>query len=100
MAILAIFKGEGFTKEMYENLRQEVDWEHKNPAGAIFHAAGFDENGNAHVADIWESQEALDEFFKSRLVPAFRKLDIPAPKAEVFPAYNVFAYPQIDQYKA
>jgi hypothetical protein len=26
MAILAIFTGDGFTKQMYEELRKEVDW--------------------------------------------------------------------------
>ena len=48
MAILAIVTGDGFTKQMYEQLRKEVDWEHKHPAGVIFHAASFDNSGN-HV---------------------------------------------------
>jgi hypothetical protein len=46
MAILAIVTGDGFTKEMYEQLRREVDWEHKHPTGVIFHAASFDNSGN------------------------------------------------------
>jgi hypothetical protein len=35
MAILAIFKANGITKEMYEALRKEVDWEHQHPNGAV-----------------------------------------------------------------
>jgi hypothetical protein len=53
MAILAIFTGNNITKQMYEALRKEVDWEHNHSAGVIFHAAGFDESGkNVRVADI------------------------------------------------
>lgn len=67
MAILAIFTGNNVTKQMYEALRKEVDWEHNHPAGVILHAAGFDESGNnVRVADIWESEEDLNNFVSSR----------------------------------
>lgn len=99
MSILAIFKGKGFTKEMYENARKEIDWEHKNPAGAVFHAAAFDDGGMLHVVDVWDSAESMDAFFKDRLAPAFKKLNIPFPEYEVFPAHNINTYPSIDQYK-
>lgn len=53
MASLAIFTGNNVTKQMYEALRKEVDWEHNHPAGVILHAAGFDDSGNnVRVADI------------------------------------------------
>jgi hypothetical protein len=35
MAILAIFTGNNVTKQMYEALRKEVDWEHNHPAGSV-----------------------------------------------------------------
>jgi hypothetical protein len=35
MAVLGIFTGQGFTKELYEELRKEVDWENNPPAGII-----------------------------------------------------------------
>ena len=28
MTILAIFTGDGFTKQMYDEFRKEADWEH------------------------------------------------------------------------
>jgi hypothetical protein len=99
MAILAIFKGKGFNKEMYQKLRQELDLENENPVGGIFHAAAFDEAGNIRVADVWESREDMDKFFEDRLVPAFRKLNIPMPSPEVFPLYDADAYSKIDEYK-
>ena len=42
MPVLCILSGNGFTKEMYEELKKEVDWEHNKPKGEIFHAIGFD----------------------------------------------------------
>jgi hypothetical protein len=43
MAVLAIFKANGITKEMYETLRKEVDWEHQHPDGALFDAGASDD---------------------------------------------------------
>ena len=99
MAILAIFTCPGLTKEKYESLRKEVKWEHNTPAGAVFHAASFDESGNARVADVWNSVNAMNEFLNSRLMPAMKKFKIAIPKTEVFPLYNANAYKNIEQYK-
>jgi hypothetical protein len=44
MPVLALFTG-ALTKEQYDTLRREVDWENKHPAGGIFHAASFDDKG-------------------------------------------------------
>jgi hypothetical protein len=46
MTILAIHTGDGLTKDMYENVRKEVNWEANPPPGLIFHAASFDKSGN------------------------------------------------------
>lgn len=60
MAILAIFRGNNITKQMYESLRKEVDWEPKHPTGVILYAAAFDDSSNnIRVADVWESAEDL-----------------------------------------
>lgn len=84
---------------MYETLRKEVDWEHDHPVGAIFHAAGFDDSGNnVRVADIWESQEDLNDFLSSRLMPVIQKGGVPAPKVEIFQINDVSAYHGIDKY--
>jgi len=99
MALLAIFTG-STTKEQYEQLRNEVHWEKKLPPGAVFHAAAFDDAGGIHVADVWESPEALNAFVEQRLKPAFQKLGLEPPHVEVYPAHNVNAYAKtIDQYK-
>jgi hypothetical protein len=101
MAILAIFTGNGVTKQMYDQLRKEVDWEHKHPTGVILHSAGFDDSGNnLRVADIWESEQDLNSYVNSRLKPVMERLNIPMPKGEIYPVHNVNAYAGVDMYKA
>ncbi len=92
MAVVAIFRGSGFTKAMYEALRSKVNWEGDNPKGGVFHAAGFNENGDIRVADVWESQEALEAFFTERLLPGFQAVGAPPPEAEIMPLHASIAY--------
>lgn len=87
--IIVNFEGKGLTKEMYETLRKEVKWESQPSDGAIVHAARFDENGEIHVVDIWESQEKMENFVNTRLVPVMKKHNMPVPQVEVYPAYNI-----------
>ncbi len=89
MKIIAIFTGKGFTKNMYERLRQEVGWETEPIDGWIMHAAGFDDSGDIHMTNVWESTEKMQEGFVSRLMPVMQRIGIPAPHVEVYPAYNV-----------
>jgi hypothetical protein len=98
MAVLALFFGEGFSSDMYDALREKVGWERQYPNGAISHAASFDEGGNAHVADVWASQEALNAFVESRLAPALQALNFPIPYVDVYPLHNLNAYSGIQQY--
>ena len=99
MAILAIFHGKGITKAMYDALRPEVNWEQNHPAGALFHACAFDDKGDLHVADVWESPDAMKQFVESRLVPVMQKLKIPPPAVDVYPLHNMNVYPVADPYR-
>jgi hypothetical protein len=99
MAILAIFTGDGFTKTMYEQLRNEVDWEHNHPTGVVLHTAGLDESGNIRVADIWESEQELNNFVNSRLKPVMERVNVPMPKAGIYSIRNINAFSGIDKYK-
>jgi hypothetical protein len=103
MAILAIFRGDNITKQMYESLRKEVDWEHKHPAGLILHVAGLSGSGNydrvEQVFDIWESEQDLNNFINSRFKPAAERINVPAPKVEILQIYDISAYPGIDRHR-
>ena len=98
MAVMVIFTGEGFTQEMYEALRQEVKWETNLAPGGLIHACGFDSAGNLHVADVWDSEEQMNDFVRTRLIPGFQKLAIPMPAVSVFPVHNVNVYPDAKQF--
>ncbi len=99
MPILAIFTGKNIKKSDYENLRKEVDWERQKPKGMLIHAAGSDDVGNIHVADVWETREALDDFFNKRLLPAMKKLNITQPNGEFYTLHNANVHPGADRFK-
>jgi len=99
MAVLAIFTGKGITKKMYEALRPEVNWEQNPPQGAVFHAASFDDKGDLHVCDVWESADVMNQFVNTKLLPAMKKLNVPAPSVNVYPVHNVNVYPAIDRFR-
>ena len=99
MPVLALFTGK-LTKEQYDVLRAEVDWENKHPMGGVFHAASFDDAGNVHVADVWESADELNAFAQTALMPAFAKHNIAPPTVTVYPTHKVLAYASVDKYQA
>ena len=89
MAIMCIFTGKGFTKQMYEQIRKEIDWEHNHPTGEIFHSVGFDKSGDIHVTDIWESEQHFNNFHDNKLKPSLDKINAPMPIGGVYPIYNI-----------
>ena len=99
MAIHLLIRGEGITKDIYENARKEVNWEGNPPPGVIFHAASFDDSGNIRVADIWESEDQWKNFLTTRLMPYMQKSNAPPLKTEIFQIHNIAAYAGIDSHK-
>ena len=83
MAILALFNA-NIKKADYETLRKEVNWERQKPTGMLIHTAAFDDSGGIHVADVWESREAVDDYFNKRLLPAMKKHNISPPTGEFY----------------
>ncbi len=98
MPVLAIFSSPTLTKDQYEMLRKEVGWEVSKPAGGIFHVASFDEKGGIHVADVWESGDALNKFVGEQLLPVMQKHNFAPPSVEVFPVHNANAYPAVSRF--
>jgi hypothetical protein len=99
MAVLCILAGEGFTKEMYEELKKEVDWEHNQPTGEVFHSIGFDNSGGYHVVDIWESEQDFNNFINNKIKPAMDKINAPMPKGEIIQLHSANAFQGIDSYR-
>lgn len=99
MAIHLFVRGDGLTKDIYENARKEVNWEGNPPPGLILHTVSFDNSGNLRVADIWESEDQWNNFLNTRLMPFMQKAKVPPLRTEIFPIHNINALPGLDSYK-
>jgi hypothetical protein len=99
MAIHLLIRGDGLTKDIYENARKEVNWEGNPPPGLILHTVSFDNSGNLRVADIWESEDQWNNFLNTRLMPYMQKAKVPPLRTEIFPIHNINALPGLDSYK-
>ena len=91
MAVGLVMRLPGVGSGKYDAIMQELglplgntgDW----PDGIISHAAGSMPDGTWIVVDVWESQEAFDQFLASRLGPAFEKVGgMPQPDVTRFNA--------------
>ena len=75
MAIGVIFDGSGMSQEQYEQVNQLASPSNHPPPGMLFHAAG-PRDGGFSVIEVWESQEALQEFFGEKLGQALQQANI------------------------
>jgi hypothetical protein len=94
MAIMAVFTGK-VTAAEYDAVRKATDWEGNPPQGGVLHVAGFDEQGDLHITDIWESMDDFQAFAQNHLGPVMEKLKVTMPDAAFYPIRNVNAYPAI-----
>jgi len=77
MAIGLIFSGTGVSKDQYEQVLHAVAPDDQPPAGMLHHAGGPSESGWC-VMEVWESQEALERFFRDKLGAALQAAGITA----------------------
>ncbi|MFZ3167246.1 MAG: hypothetical protein WA130_06490 [Candidatus Methanoperedens sp.] len=87
--IVMLMQWTGVTKELYEKVRKQVNWEGEIPKGAVLHITAFDEKG-IRVTDIWKSEGDLNNFIQNRLTPVTKELIDTEPNVEVHPLYNLF----------
>jgi heme-degrading monooxygenase HmoA len=89
MAILMLMELEGGTREQYDAVDEimggvTVD---NAPEGLISHSAAITEDGLV-IADVWESPEALQAFFETRLGPALQQAEVPQVEPRILPVHN------------
>ena len=79
------------TPEEYDRAREQVGWDRETPTGAKLHVSGFADDG-LHVLDVWESEQAFNDFMEQRLGPAVAEIGIAGqPDVKFFPLHGVFA---------
>ncbi|HKO57944.1 MAG TPA: hypothetical protein VJ276_18905 [Thermoanaerobaculia bacterium] len=91
MATVMLMHWPEVTKEQYEQVRREVNWEGDMPKGAKFHVAWFGEQG-FQVLDLWESQQDFDDFAQQRLMPGIQRIGVQGqPRVQFAESTAVFA---------
>jgi hypothetical protein len=92
MAVVLVHQGPGFTQEKYEEIVSKLtggksrmespsDWP---VAGLLVHAAG-EGDGGFRVVDVWESEEACNQFGEV-LSPLLQEVGVDVPP-ELYPAH-------------
>ena len=82
MTFAAVQDIDGGDWETYEKIVAEVGADAAPPAGLIVHVAG-EVDGGTRIIDVWESEQAYEEFVTTRLRPASERVragrDMAAP---------------------
>ena len=84
MAVVFIFDVPGAGQEEYDAVMEKLG---PSAPGRLYHVAGPVEEG-WKVVDVWETQEAFEEFLAERLLPIARQVGFFASLPESFPVYN------------
>jgi heme-degrading monooxygenase HmoA len=91
MATVMLMHWPEVTKEQYEQVRRDVNWEGDAPKGAKFHVAWLGGDG-FHVLDLWESRSDFENFLQHRLTAGIQKAGITGqPNVEFAESLSVFA---------
>jgi hypothetical protein len=90
MATIMLMHWREATQEQYDTAREKVGWDRDVPPGARLHVSGFADDG-LHVVDVWESEQAFNDFMQQRLQPAIAEIGIEGqPEVTLFPLHGVF----------
>ena len=91
MATIMLMHWREATSDQYDEVRQKVRWDEDTPAGAKLHVSGFGDDG-LHVTDVWESEQAFNDYFQQRLAPVIQEIGIQGqPDVKFFPLHGIFA---------
>ena len=91
MATVMLMHWPEVTKEQYEQVRRDVNWEGDIPKGAKFHVAWFGDDG-FRVLDLWNSGAEFEAFVQQRLMPGVQRVGIQSqPRVEFGESVAVFA---------
>lgn len=74
------------SREAYEALA--ADTGNEAPPGCIVHTAS-EVGDRVRIVDVWETKEAIDDFFQNTLGPAFAKHGIEGEQPELTETFNI-----------
>jgi|SwirhisoilCB2_FD_contig_31_26716207_length_440_multi_4_in_0_out_0_1 hypothetical protein len=62
---------EGVSLQMLDQVTDEMKADADPPEGLLFHVH-FEQDGQTRIVDVWDSQEAYEQFREGRLMPAMQ----------------------------
>lgn len=74
------------TREAFEQIEREVG--STPPPGCIVHTASELE-GRVRIVDVWESKQHIDDFFHTKLGPAFAKFGVEPEQPELTETFRI-----------
>ena len=93
MAVTVLYQIPGLTQEKYNRIIEEFQAGGINTPGRVFHVAGPMEGG-WQVVDVFESQQAFEQFIGGGLAPVMQKLEIAPPPLKISPVSNMIYGPE------
>lgn len=88
--VVVKFNFTGVNIEQYDKVWEDLRATgHTNPKGLISHVGAEKPNKGLLVVDVWESEEAFNEFGKT-LMPLIAKQGIPLVQPTILPARYVY----------
>jgi hypothetical protein len=88
MAVAFILDFPGGTLDQYDAVLEKMQLDGRLPAGALFHAAGVNDDG-LRVCDVWESEEVFRAFAEGTIIPTATEVGLPMPTTRSFEAQQV-----------
>jgi hypothetical protein len=89
MAVLMMLEVPGGTLEQYERANElmGITGDDDAPTGLVSHVAAVTEDGIV-IADVWESEAALDSFFEDRAGAALAEAGMPKAQPRIAQVHN------------
>jgi hypothetical protein len=97
MAVMAIYRREGISAELYNMYRAKVPIE-RVPLGALAHFYGRSGSGYVSI-DVWEDADAMWRFIRERVAPASESLGVPFEPPEVISLETIITTPAAPTYE-
>ena len=93
MALTVLYEIPGLTQDQYDKIIETLQSDGITAPGRIYHVAGPMEGG-WQVVDVFESQEAFEQFIGGSLGPVMQKMGIMPPPIKLSPVHNMLRGPE------
>ena len=89
MPVMIMIEGKGATSEMYDKANEILGVSKgADIPGLICHTAALTDDG-LQIVDVWESEEAFQDFLQNRLGPALGQVGMPQTgQPRILPIHN------------